>query len=117
MLKWQLGHSRRQKIELYRNKVYGELGIKVGDTSYLQSMGFDTSYLDRYNDLTLQEKQASLLKKKASGRSSGGYNPIDEELDEKINGTPGNSKVTTTRKQGTCDRIWQSKPISNFNSK
>lgn len=82
-------------------KYMAELGIKVGDTSYLQSMGFDTSYLDRYNDLTLQEKQASLLKKKASGRSSGGYNPIDEELDEKINGTPGNSKVTTTRKQGT----------------
>ena len=84
-------------------KYMAELGIKVGDTSYLQSMGFDTSYLDRYNDLTLQEKQASLLKKKASGRSSGGgrYSPIDEELDRKLGGTPGNSKVTTTRKQGT----------------
>lgn len=75
-------------------KYMAELGIKVGDTSYLQSMGFDTSYLDRYNDLTLQEKQASLLKKKASGRSSGGYNPIDEELDEKINGTPHSNAVT-----------------------
>lgn len=84
-------------------KYMAELGIKVGDTSYLQSMGFDTSYLDRYNDLTLQEKQASLLKKKASGRSSGGgrYSPTDEELDRKLGGTPGNSKVTTTRKQGT----------------
>ena len=80
-----------------------ELGNKVGDTSYLKRMGFDTSYLDRYNDLTLQEKQASLLKKKASGRSSGGgrYSPTDEELDRKLGGTPGNSKVTTTRKQGT----------------
>lgn len=84
-------------------KYMAELGIKVGDTSYLQSMGFDTSYLDRYNDLTLQEKQASLLKKRASGRSSGGgrYSPTDEELDRKLGGTPGNSKVTTTRKQGT----------------
>lgn len=84
-------------------KYMAELGIKVGDTSYLQSMGFDTSYLDRYNDLTLQEKQASLLKKKASGRSSGGgrYSPTYEELDRKLGGTPGNSKVTTTRKQGT----------------
>ena len=83
-------------------KYMAELGIKVGDTSYLQSMGFDTSYLDRYNDLTLQEKQASLLKKKTSGRSSGGgYSPTDEELDRKLDGTPGNSKVTTTRKQGT----------------
>lgn len=84
-------------------KYMAELGIKVGDTSYLQSMGFDTSYLDRYNDLTLQEKQASLLKKKASGRSSGGgrYSPTDEELDRKLGGTPGNSKATTTRKQET----------------
>lgn len=85
-------------------KYMAELGIKVGDTSYLQSMGFDTSYLDRYNDLTLQEKQASLLKKKTSGRSGGGgsgYSPTDEELDKKLDGTLGNPKVTTTRKQGT----------------
>lgn len=83
-------------------KYMAELGIKVGDTSYLQSMGFDTSYLDRYNDLTLQEKQASLLKKKASGRSSGGggYSPTDEELDRKLGGTPSKYNVTTTRKQG-----------------
>ena len=65
VLKWQLREQQEAEDRaLSELKYMAELGIKVGDTSYLQSMGFDTSYLDRYNDLTLQEKQASLLKRK-----------------------------------------------------
>lgn len=78
----------------------------AGDWDLYGSLtGTDTSYMKQLSQAELNKLLLGNAKlgRSGSGRSSGGggYSPTDEELDRKLGGTPGNSKVTTTRKQGT----------------
>lgn len=84
-------------------KVMADMGLSIGDSSYLQGLGFDTSYFDKYQDAQLQgllldnkKKSASLSRSRSrsSGSSGGGSETYSKSIENLLDGTPsGNSIV------------------------
>lgn len=94
-------------------KIMADMGLSIGDSSYLQGLGFDTSYFDKYQDAQLQgllldnKKKSASLSKSRSSRSSGGGNKYDDEVAALLDGTPGSNQAInqyisdTIRRNGT----------------
>lgn len=96
-------------------KMMADMGLSIGDSSYLQGLGFDTSYFDKYQDAQLQgllldnkKKSASLSRSRSSRSSgSGGGSKYDDKISDLLDGTPGSNQAInqyisdTIRRTGT----------------
>lgn len=91
-------------------KIMADMGLSIGDSSYLQGLGFDTSYFDKYQDAQLQgllldnKKKSASLSKSRSSRSSGGGNKYDDEVAALLDGTPGSNQAINQYISNTISR-------------
>lgn len=80
-------------------KQMADMGLSIGDSSYLQGLGFDTTYFDKYQNAQLQgllldnqKKSSSLSKSRSSGGSSSS-SKYSDSIDNLLDGTTYNSTI------------------------